>query len=158
MSLPIGNIWTYRWWYSAYTCIVQTPSVCFLSSPHVAYFVCLWTGCPGLQGEDAPQHHQMDLSNSHGMFRSFKTMTSYCWWAYSEMMFFSLCVVGFQLLDISELLYQAWSLLCCLPKCPDCSFPGCTTDRIIPIAFGIAQTERAGNPRHPTSTGNNQVF
>ena len=28
----------------------------------------------------------------------------------------------------------------------------------IPIAFSIVQTERAGNPRHPTSTGNNQVF
>ena len=36
-----------------------------------------------------------------------------------KMMFFSLCVVGFPLLDISELPYPAWSLLCCLSKCPD---------------------------------------
>ena len=27
-----------------------------------------------------------------------------------------------------------------------------------PIAFSNVQTERAWNPRHPTSTGNNQVF
>ena len=82
-------ICTYRWWYSAST--AKTLSVCFLSLSHVACSVCLWTGCPGLQGADAPQHHQM-VSNSHGMFRPFKTMTPYCWWAHSEVdVFLTVC-------------------------------------------------------------------
>ena len=38
--------------------------------------VCLWTGFHGLKGVDTSRHHQM-VTNSHGMFWSFKIMTSY---------------------------------------------------------------------------------
>ena len=60
---------------------------------------CLWTlvrmmtGFHGLQGVDASQHHQM-ITNSHRMFRPFKTMTPFCWRAHSEYDDVSHCVSG----------------------------------------------------------------
>ena len=53
--------------------------------------VCLRTGFHGLQGVDASRHHKL-VTNSHGMFRPFKTMTPYCWHTHSEYDDVSHCV------------------------------------------------------------------
>ena len=96
---------TYRWWYSVFC--VQTLSVCFLSLSNFAYSVFQWTAVPDNNEKFFQQHHQV-VSNSHELFRSFKTIIVCPQWRWC---FLTRCCVISTSWYLGVMPYPAWSLL-----------------------------------------------